>query len=272
MKELSFEEIKTVELWLLKEFVKICEKERLNYSLAGGTLLGAVRHGGFIPWDDDIDVLMPREDYERFVYFCKSNDTNFQLFSCKNNESYGKTFAIISDTRTVVLDPFGYRGCYNKGIVIDIFPCDGGGNTIAEVKKRYSLTRFKRELLNAANWKYYSRSRTRSILFEPIRLFFFIISRKINQNKLAREMDDIYKARSLKDCKYATCFSGTYREREIFRKEVYVEYCRLKFEDEEYCCLANYDEYLKTLYGDYMVLPDVEKRVSHHEYKAYWRE
>lgn len=271
MKELSIGEIRSRELLLLKEFARICEKEKLNYSLAGGTLLGAVRHGGFIPWDDDIDVLMPRDDFENFINYCNNNSTSFELFSCKFNKNYEKTFAILSDKSTVIVDPFGHRGNYIKGIVIDIFPCDGAADTIEEVKRIYCLTRFRRELLNAANWKKFSRSRTRSLLIEPIRLFFYLISRFINPNKLAQELDGIYKKKSLKDCKYATCFSGTYREREIFRKEVYVEYCRLKFEDEEYCCLANYDEYLKTLYGNYMVLPDVEKQVSHHEYKAYWR-
>ena len=89
MKELSLDEIKTIELEILKEIHQICEKENIRYSLCGGTLLGAVRHGGFIPWDDDIDIIMPRKDYEAFIDYCKTHAPNFNLLCVETNKKYG---------------------------------------------------------------------------------------------------------------------------------------------------------------------------------------
>lgn len=272
MKYLNMDEIRAIELSLLNELDKICEKENFQYSLAGGTLLGAVRHGGFIPWDDDIDVLMPREDYEKFIDYCYVNQTNFDLFSCRSNDEYEGTISIISDRSTILVDPFGHIGNYKKGIVIDIFPIDGAGNTVEEAKNIYSKTRFKREMLNACAWKYFSFSKTRSIIYEPIRFLFFIISRLFNPNKLAKQLDALYKNNRLQDYKYATCFSGSYREKEILRREVYTELCKMMFEGREYRCMVHFDEYLTKLYGDYMKLPPKDKQISHHVYRAYWRE
>lgn len=271
-KEIDIEELKGIQLNLLNEFHSICQKEGMRYSLGGGTLLGAVRHNGYIPWDDDIDVMMPRPDYDRFIDYCFNNTIPFGLLSFETNKKYVDLSAKIYQKNTVIEDNVDYAKNDKLGVNIDIFPIDGLGDTYKKAKKAFKSTAFKRNLLIAAQWKKYKRSKTHSWYFEPFRFAFFVLSRLTNKANLFKSIQNKYKRINFDRAEYAAAIGGAYREKEILPKTVFTEYIDLPFENGLFKAIASYDTYLSSIFGDYMKLPPEEKRVSHHTFKAYYKE
>lgn len=270
MKELSLKEIQETELNLLLQFKTICEKNNLRYSLGGGSLLGSIRHKGFIPWDDDIDLMMPRPDYEKFLSFAKNSDVPFKLTTYETENGYNGLFAKIWDSETAIKDDLMELG-YEIGVNIDIFPIDGLGNSKQEALKIFRKTAWNREMLNAALWKKFFRSKTHSLLVEPIRFTMFVLSRFANPKELLRKVDTENLKHPFENSLYAGCVCGSYREREIMEKATFLHYVDVEFEKHNFKAIANYDEYLTMHYGDYMQLPPEEKRETHHTYRAYKR-
>ena len=154
MQELSLKEIQIIALNLLLQFKTICEERKLRYSLGGGSLLGAIRHKGFIPWDDDIDVMMPRPDYEQFINYCKHNIVPFKIITYDIVNGYYGLFTKLSDLSTVMTDSL-IKMEYDIGINIDVFPIDGLGDSEEEAVKIFKKTEIDREILNAVVWKKY---------------------------------------------------------------------------------------------------------------------
>lgn len=271
-KEITLEEMKSIELNILKQIHELCISQGFRYFLIGGTLLGAVRHKGFIPWDDDIDIGMPRSDYEKLIEYCSSNETPFKLVCNKTDHNYGYLFAKAVDKNTVLIEENANKDGAELGIYVDIFPIDGLGDTYNEAIKNLNKTRFNRELLVAANWKKFFRSKTRPIYYEPIRLAFFFMSRMCSFRKLINKIESQYGVDGFDKFKHAGCVCGSYRNKEIVERSVYSEYIQLPFEDAYFNCPKDYDKYLKCIYGDYMKLPPKEKQVSHHMFTAYYKD
>ncbi|MDT2748630.1 LicD family protein [Streptococcus parauberis] len=270
MPELDLKEVQHKALELLVEFDKICRKNEFIYSLGGGTLLGAIRHNGFIPWDDDIDLMMPRPDYEKFLGYCANNETPFDCFSINNIDDYDDLFAKISDKDTIIVDEMKWSKL-NMGVSIDIFPIDGLGRSLEEAIKNFNKTKFKRELLIAARWKKYFVSKTKSLKYEPIRFIFFCISRFIDKNSLSRKLNRDYQKISFSTSTYSGCISGVYREKEIMETHVFKDIIEIKFEDNKFLSIRDYDSYLELHYGNYMQLPPKDKQISHHTSKFYFK-
>lgn len=124
-KDIQLEEMKQIELRVLKQIRAICEEQGWRYFLVGGTLLGAVRHKGFIPWDDDIDIGMPRADYEKFIDYCISHDVPFKVMCNRSENKYGYLYAKAMAPDTVLLEESSNRYNVEQGIFVDIFPVDG---------------------------------------------------------------------------------------------------------------------------------------------------
>ena len=243
MKELTLKEIQEIELSLLIKFKDICSYNNIRYSLGGGSLLGAIRHHGFIPWDDDVDVMIPRPDYDRFIKYCKENEVPFNLINYDNVEGYNSLFAKIYDPRTLIEDPVKPID-YEIGVCIDVFPLDGLGKTKDAAVKYFRKTTFKREILNAADWKKYFRSKTHSVIYEPIRLALFIISRFVNTKKLIERIDGINRNCDFETSEYAGCVCGSYREKEIMKTDTFKKYIYLEFEGVNLSAISDYDAYL----------------------------
>lgn len=271
MKKIDEKEYKSILYKILLEIDAFCKKNNIRYSLTGGTLLGAIRHDGFIPWDDDIDIVMMRNDYEIFLSKYPIND-NFGLIHCNNSKEYSNTFAKLYFKKTVIKEPFSKSSC-NIGIYIDIFPIDYCGNTIGEAKKIYDSILFKKYLLVASNWKKFEFSQTRSLKYEVIRILFFLVSRMVlNRNELARDIDAVYKKQRDSSMKYVANFSSPYNKKDIFQKVIFEKYKLVSFEGGYFMSICDYNLYLRQIYGDYMKMPPENKRKSHHLIEAYWKE
>lgn len=270
MKQLTLKEIQKIELNILNSFHEYCEQNGLRYSLGGGTLLGAIRHKGFIPWDDDIDVMMPRPDYERFIMSFPKLNPQFDLITYKTVDGYNGLFAKISDSSTVIVDD-NLTLDFEIGINIDVFPIDGLGMTKNDALKVFSKTSFDREILNACLWKHFFISKTHSLFFEPVRLILFLISRFVNPKTLLKRVDKVSLSNNFEDSQYAGCVSGSYRNREIMLKDSFLHYFDVQFEGSNFRAIVDYDSYLTKHYGDYMSLPSREKQITHHTFNAYYK-
>ena len=248
---------------MLLSFREICEKNNLYYTLCGGTLLGAVRHKGFIPWDDDIDVLLPRPDYDRLINRF-GIDLSFlpdyyKLVSWKEY-TFDYPFMKLTDTRTQIENPYLGKVFQSNHIWIDIFPIDGNPEDDQELEKLFRHAIFIRQLirLKTANPNA-GKTRLKRFL-KP--LLVNLISRMDNQ-KLCKKLDDISKTYSFEDSKHIGGVLWGYGPQERIDKEAYLTPVPIQFEGEIFNAPSNYEEYLSHLYGDYMTLPSVDKRFTH---------
>ena len=245
-------------------FKDFCEKENLIYYALGGTALGAVRHSGFIPWDDDIDVGMPRHDYEKMLEAIKDMDKNGKYIIEapleKNDSLY--PFAKIYDTDTTLIE--NTRKKTKRGIYIDIFPLDGIGNTEKECKENYKKIGANTNLIN-----------TRSCAIRKGRAFYknvaIILGRMIpefilNTKDLITETNKLGMERPYNENEYIINIWGAWKEKEITKKEWFGNGKEIDFENVKMRIPENSHEYLKSLYNDYEKLPPKEKQVSHHDY------
>jgi len=270
MIELDIEALKKVELDILSFIHDFCEKNDIKYSLCGGTLLGAVRHKGFIPWDDDIDIFMLRDQYEKFISLMENNDDDtFKLITYKNSKNYNLLFAKVVDKRTILIEDH-FKKVNDMGVYVDIFPIDSLADSVEESKKKLKKSKFKKFIGVASNWRHFYINKNSGFLRQIPRFIFYIASRFKNPKKgyLTIEKQFPYD----NNLKYFGVVCGVYNEKEIMLKETFDFSEYLEFEGRKFCVIKDYKTYLTSLYGNYMELPPVEKRVAHHTFKAYFKE
>ena len=255
------------QLELLKAFISVCEKHHLKYFMVGGSALGAVRHKGFIPWDDDIDVGMPREDYDKYITLQSEYEgTPYFIQTWKSDPHYIYNYGKLRDSSTTFIENMYTNHRINHGVWIDIFPIDGFSKTIKPREK------FKKKIFYIWLNVYFAylpalmkhiRKRTffKDLFFNIVAGLFYIFDIAHYRNKY---IDRYAKKISLKECKMAGNLFGFNMKREAMPIELFQEYVKLPFEDIEVNVLKDYDTYLRNLYGDYMKLPPVEKQVGHH--------
>lgn len=257
-------EIKQIQLKLLEDFHEFCISKNLKYSLCGGTLLGAVRHKGYIPWDDDIDVMMPRRDYQKMLELYYSDE--FTLYHYAKQKSYMMSFAKLCDNRTIVEEGTVYESDY--GVDIDIFPLDFFPDSIEESRewsKHLDLLKNIRTIKNMT-W-----SVQRSFLKNVSALFLRTLLLPISMKWIVRRVDLLAQKYACKtDGHWGNMTNGYGMKERVPMAKHIVE---IEFEGQYYNAIENYDVYLTSLFHNYMTPPPVEKQVStHKKFKVYWRE
>lgn len=271
MKNIELKEIQQLELEIMKDVHKFCKENNIRYYLAGGTLLGAIRHKGFIPWDDDIDIIMPRPDYERFIKEYKSKKPYYILTSTHNNSQHLYTFSKIFDNRTIKIEKeIEYSDGNIGGVEIDIFPMDGLPKDIKQSNKYFN---------NQKNiFKYYSLSVSKFTksknIFKTIPKYLVVrVCKFIGKEKFIKFINKKAEKYNFNDSEYVGCsVVPYYGNRERVLKSNYINKIEVQFESELFYAPEGYDEYLSNLYGDYMKLPPKEKRVTHHDCEVYWKD
>jgi len=267
-KKINLEEQKKIQLDILKNFKQICDENDLKYSLGGGTLLGAVRHQGYIPWDDDVDVMMPRKDYEKLLEIFNKQDNNFKLISFYNTEDYYYPFAKIVDIRTK-LEETEFREIKEMGIYIDVFPIDFLPDNDKTIHKIFSKYKKLQALIGLYQVKDLNKTTNSKIKLMVKKLLLPLLENNKFNKYILQQMDAIGK--KYNDTKKVACISGRYLEKEIMPSDYISDYVLLDFEDEKFKAPVGYDAYLTKHYSDYMKLPSKDKQVAGHVNNAYWR-
>ena len=244
--------LQLIELKILLELKRICEKHEIDYFLMGGTLLGAVRHKGFIPWDDDIDVGMLRSEYNKFLDICRNElSEEFFLQTYDTDCKYGHTFAKIRLNGTEFPDSAYNNELSHSGIYIDIFPFDRISDN-RYIRKFHVFNLI--ELTAACRVKFgynYDYSKLNQILLWQL---FCTLSK----DRLMKLTDYMFRLFNNKKPKYYV--NGSLR---CYPSEIFDEYVELEFEGIRFPAPSGYERYLECAYGDYMCLPPPNKRITH---------
>ena len=253
-------EVQSKLLEIAVEFIKVCEKLKLNYFASGGTVLGAARHNGFIPWDDDMDFQMPRKDYEIFIKYGQQYLPEYLFLQTNKTEKYCySTYARIRDSNTAAIPKHDLKAKFNQGIWIDIFPLDKLPKDLNKVKKIHYIDEhiLKRRFIPS---RYVGDSKKGDIAN-------FLVKICLPSKRLALKISQHYtlKYENLVDYDYVWN-SGANRFKFHMKKEWFESFCLLKFENIEIRVPAFYEDFLSDHYGDWKKIPAVEKRKTHNLY------
>ena len=270
----SINEVQNISFDILKYLKSICDKNEIKYYLAYGTLLGAVRHKGFIPWDDDIDVFISRDNYSKLLdYLKKQPHKYYKLISFDTNNEFTAPLAKLVDTRTRLIQEYGFIEKVELGVYIDLFVLDGIGNSYDEAMDYY-----KQGIKILEKW-----SRADTMMFLPdsknkIRDFFRFVRnlpyKFMGINYYLKKIDKYAKQKKYDDCEYISTMSLPNIlsiDKYIYKQDDFSDGIYLEFNGESFCAPVNYDRLLSMWYGEYMKLPPKEKRETHHKYVAYWK-
>lgn len=262
----SLNEIQIRLLEMLGWFHQYCVKNNIKYYLLGGTMLGAARHKGFIPWDDDIDVGIPRKDYEKFLQTTKrlrQSNNKYIVESWKDGKrDYEYPYAKVYDTTTTLIE--NKRKKIKRGIFIDVFPLDGIGNSEAEVKSNYRTIELKFNLLSARTCAVREgRNKVKNL---AVKIMSVIPESVFNARKMIATLNELCQKNDFETSGYVGNLMGAWHSKEIMLKKVYGNPTLYDFEGIQVYGVENYDAYLTHMYGDWRELPPKEKRVTHHDF------
>lgn len=263
MRPISAEEMKLIQLDIMDAIHHFCVEHNITYSLSYGTLLGAVRYGGYIPWDDDIDIVMPRPDYEWFLkeFNGADNNTPYRVIDHSNMPSYGLPFAKVHDTRTIMHETMYKQEEF--GVYVDVFPLDGVQSK-QQVKSLVLLNKF----LNA---KKATIDKQRSVIKNMVIAIGKLCLSLTDVSSLVSKINTLAKKVSFESSQKVGNLVAPYGVCEIVDNSLFSSYQLHKFEDKQYFIPVGYHEWLTSIYGDYMKLPPVEEQKTHHTYQVWWK-
>lgn len=269
MEESFFEELHRYDLEAIKAFTQFCDEHGLRYFAIGGTLLGAVRHKGFIPWDDDADMAMPRPDYDKLVALAKEFPKPFVLEEYRYNKEFQSYFAKIRNEEIELLETVTDEADKRRGYLVDIMPIDGTPDNAVLRKLYYARVLALRFLCGAANVHtgiLTSRPKWEQTVLKICRVLR--LYKVLTVEKVYRRMDRLFHKQDALHAKQAGTIMGAYKNREIVPAEYFgmeEEPVYLDFEDTKLRVPVQYDVYLTHMYGDYKKLPPEDQRKAHYQ-------
>lgn len=252
--------LRSVQLEMLDEIVRICNENNLKYYLIGGTCLGAIRHKGFIPWDDDIDIALSRSDYNKLSLLCQS-ELHFDYFFQNNNteKNHPQLFSRLRKNHTLFVEKRYKDFKLHHGIYIDIFPLDGMSNDFKTAEKHLNKINKYKTLLWLGNYR--KRSFIKTVLQNLLMIYVKVVSRE----KIIKKVNIIEKKFDIDTSIFIGNMYGRWGMKETMDKEIVFGPENFAiFEGKEYRIPSDPEKYLESLYGDFMELPKIEDRVSHH--------
>ncbi len=271
MKQLTMEELKQVELDILSDFAKFCDKNRLTYFLAYGTLIGAIRHRGFIPWDDDVDVWMPRADYDRLMaIFNEQHKEGVYQAVLPTDKRSRHSFVKIIDTRTVKIEEGVSYDDGLLGVDIDVFPLDGQPHDEAAFDGWYNqlqkVYRGHLALIGTNDGNLLTRIK--------------IVARRAltrmvygTKSAILRKAARLHRQYPYETSTYVGAVESCFNfKRNRYKKEWFSKAVVAEFEGTSFKIPVGYHEILTQMYGDYMQPPSADKQAPHHRNKTYWRD
>lgn len=257
------DKVKCAQLDMLKELKRICDKNKIPYFLVGGTLIGAIRHEGFIPWDDDIDVGMLRENYIRFVAACKTDlSQEYSLYDWSIDPKSPIPFLKMKIKGTHYREELSKSTEMNDEIYIDIFPYDHAPES--PIKRKMQAMRnilFKKAILLRCGFTIDEGGKIKKVLYIPLRAYSHIHSVKTWKKKYERNATQYNQAETT----HVVSLGGSYSYQKELKDITFLKDLILhRFEDVDLSVPAKYDLFLKEVYGDYLKLPPEEQRISRH--------
>lgn len=266
MEQLKKEEIQQIQLEILDFVDRFCTENNITYYLTGGSLIGALRHNGFIPWDDDIDIMMYRDEYEVFIKSFNEKQTRYHAFSIEHDDGYNYHFCKVCDTKTLLIEGLRINDI-DLGVNIDVFPLDKLPDNVNETKllsKLHTIDKMmycKAFRLNNLRTKH---------LFQRIKILACKLlclgttRRRLGekQSRLAQQ----FKCATTTDYALLTCHIRKQFpriDRKITKRDTHV------FEDRKFSIPSTYDRYLTLQFGDYMTPPPPDKQIRYHDFIAY---
>ena len=267
LRKLSVAEVKEIQLEILSFFHEYCIRYGLRYYLSAGTLIGAVRHKGYIPWDDDIDVVMLREDYDRLLSQFNQTNTRYQIISNDLDYTCKYGYAKLVNSGTVFIEDPKYDLDKRIGINIDIFPLENLGNDYQQAIKTVKKAEKYTWIIDKKNCVLKHKTPLKTITLKLIKTVMKIFSYKWCFDGVRRIMNTRKNDNASIYVGQITLFAKG--ENEILKREWFSKQVDMEFEGRRFFAPIGYDEYLKRLFGDYMKLPPKEQQVTHHVFQAY---
>ncbi|VVP36287.1 hypothetical protein PS874_04488 [Pseudomonas fluorescens] len=256
---LNIKAIQAKSLSILYEIHNFCSEHKIRYFIIGGTLIGAVRHNGFVPWDDDIDIAMPRPDYEKFLKLAQLLPFPLEAQDPQNHTDYIYNYSKVYDTSTTAVED--YSKPFVRGLWVDIFPLDGTfENKTARKIHFYIIHRFSRLLMYRR--KSYAKSGT--ILKRSVQTLHYLISLFFPQQLLVSTINKLANIKSFESSKYVGNLFGRWREKEVVDKKVFDESANYDFSGIKVIGPKDYHQWLSKVYGNYMKLPPIEQQKPDH--------
>lgn len=257
----TLKQLHEVEMEILDEIDRVCKKNNINYFLTGGTLLGAVRHQGFIPWDDDMDIGMFRRDYDKFLEVAKRDlKKEYFLHTESTDPNYWLTFSKVRKNNTLFLEKANsnINNIQHSGIFVDIFPFDNASKL--DSKRQHVNAAIVKLIVDALFYKSGVYSNTKRCNHPRLVRMFSVLSIK----QLHKLKNKIMTGNNDDNSKYIICYAtGFSYPRDTHLRSSFAPFKLMKFENRKYWCPNDPDAYLKKGYGDYMKLPDPKDRVNH---------
>lgn len=268
MRELTLEEVKKLQVGVLQAIHEFCQEKGIIYSLACGTMLGCARHKGYIPWDDDIDIYLLRNDYDQLItQFPPIYKNRYELFSLERKSNWNKAYAKAFDSKTIFIENGDADN--SIGINIDIFPIDNVPDDVSEWGKYNKRRRVYQHLYEL---KIVKLNKKRSLWKNLVIIGSKILLSPFSSRRIAIFLDRYAQMfRNIESASVFECAQGLF-QKNPFPRELFSETVPLPFEGCNFMCFKDYDTYLSKGFGNWRQLPPKEKQVSHHSFKAYWKE